>query len=116
MLNNLTLHNFRKHQDLSVDFSGGINVIRAVNEGGKSTMLEAIAYALFGSRSLRTPIEQTVTWGEPVNSLKVELVITVDGKVYHYKRSKSGAEVTLNGQVFCTGQNEVTLDQTALRL
>jgi len=34
MLNNLTLHNFRKHQDLSVDFSGGINVIRAVNEGG----------------------------------------------------------------------------------
>ena len=108
MLNNLTLHNFRKHKDVCFEFSGGINVIRAASEGGKSTMLEAIAYALFGSRSMRTPIEETVTWGEPVNSLKVELVITVDGKVYHYKRSKSGAEVVLNGQVFCTGQNEVT--------
>lgn len=108
MLNKLILTNFRKHRELCVDFSQGINVFRAASEGGKSTILESITYALFGSRSTRTPIEDTVTWGEPVNSLKVELDITVDGKVYHYKRSKAGAEVMLNGQVFCTGQNEVT--------
>jgi len=108
MLNNLALTNFRKHQSLSVDFTPGMNVIRAVNEGGKSTMLEGIAYALFGSRSLRTPIEQTVTWGEPVNTLKVELAVTVGDKVYNFKRSKSGAEVTVNGTVYCTGQNEVS--------
>ena len=46
MLNNLTLTNFRKHQNLSVDFTPGMNVLRAANEGGKSTMLEAVAYAL----------------------------------------------------------------------
>ena len=109
MLNNLTLPNFRKHQNLSVDFTPGMNVLRAANEGGKSTMLEAVAYALFGSRSLRTPIEQTVTWGEPVNTLKVELAIAVGDKVYNFKRSKSGAEVTVNGAVFCTGQNEVSV-------
>lgn len=108
MLNNLTLTNFRKHQNLSVDFTPGMNVIRAANEIGKSSLIESVAYALFGSRSLRTPIEQTVTWGEPVNTLKVELALTVDGKVYNFKRSKSGAEVTVNGTVFCTGQNEVS--------
>lgn len=108
MLNNLTLTNFRKHQNLSVDFTPGMNVIRAANEIGKSSLIESVAYALFGSRSLRTPIEQTVTWGEPVNTMKVELALTVDGKVYNFKRSKSGAEVTVNGTVFCTGQNEVS--------
>ena len=108
MLNNLTLTNFRKHQNLSVDFTPGMNVIRAANEIGKSSLIESVAYVLFGSRSLRTPIEQTVTWGEPVNTLKVELAITVGDKVYNFKRSKSGAEVTVNGTVFCTGQNEVS--------
>ena len=99
MLNNLTLTNFRKHQNLSVDFTPGMNVIRAANEIGKSSLIESVAYALFGSRSLRTPIEQTVTWGEPVNTLKVELAVTVGGKVYNFKRSKSGAEVTVHGTV-----------------
>lgn len=108
MLNNLKLTNFRKVTSDEMIFTPGINVIRGLNESSKSTRLESIAYALFGSRSLRTPIEQTVTWGEPVNTLKVELAITVGGKVYNFKRSKSGAEVTVNGTVYCTGQNEVS--------
>jgi len=108
VLNNLKLTNFRKVTSDEMIFTPGINVIRGLNESSKSTRLESIAYALFGSRSLRTPIEQTVTWGEPVNTLKVELAITVGDKVYNFKRSKSGAEVTVNGTVFCTGQNEVS--------
>ena len=108
MLNSLKLTNFRKVTSDEMIFTPGINVIRGLNESSKSTRLESIAYALFGSRSLRTPIEQTVTWGEPVNTLKVELAITVGDKVYNFKRSKSGAEVTVNGTVFCTGQNEVS--------
>ena len=46
-------------------FTPGINVLRGDNEASKTTRLEAIAYALFGSRSLRTPLEQAVTWGSP---------------------------------------------------
>lgn len=108
MLNSLKLTNFRKVTSDEMIFTPGINVIRGLNESSKSTRLEGVAYALFGSRSLRTPIEQTVTWGEPVNTLKVELSVTVGDKVYNFKRSKSGAEVTVNGAVFCTGQNEVS--------
>ena len=63
MLNTLKLTNFRQHTDRVVEFTPGINVIRAANEGGKSTLLESILYALFGSRALRTPLEQAVTWG-----------------------------------------------------
>ena len=108
MLNTLKLTNFKRHRELVIDFQVGINCLRGRNESGKTSLLQALSYALFGAKTLPTPIEQTVTWGEPVNTLKVELAITVGDKVYNFKRSKSGAEVTVNGTVFCTGQNEVS--------
>lgn len=108
MLNKLTLTCFRKHTDFSVDFTQGIQVIRAPSEGGKSTLLEAISYCLFGARSLRTPLEQAVTHGQDVKRLRVTLDLTVDGSTYTFSRGKSGAEVTHNGQVFVTGQSQVS--------
>lgn len=104
MLKKVELQNFRKHTDLKVCFTEGLNVIRAANEGGKTTILEAIAYALFGSKVLRDGLDNTVTWGQPTNSLKV----TVEYGDYVITRSKKGAEVLSMGQVFVTGQSEVT--------
>jgi len=104
MLKKVELQNFRKHTDLTVPFTEGLNVIRAPNEGGKTTTLEAIAYALFGSKVLRDGLDNTVTWGQPTNSLKV----TVEYGDYVITRSKKGAEVLSTGQVFVTGQSEVT--------
>ena len=104
MLKKVKLQNFRKHTDLTVPFTEGLNVIRAVNEGGKTTILEAISYALFGSRVLRDGLDNTVTWGQPVKALKVE----VEYGDYVITRSKAGAEVLSMGQVFVTGQSEVT--------
>lgn len=104
MLKKVELQNFRKHTDLKVCFTEGLNVIRAANEGGKTTILEAVSYALFGSRVLRDGLDNTVTWGQPTNSLKV----TVEYGDYVITRSKKGAEVLSMGQVFVTGQSEVT--------
>lgn len=104
MLKKVKLQNFRKHTALDVVFTEGLNVIRAANEGGKTTILEAISYALFGSRVLRDGLDNTVTWGQPAKALKVE----VEYGDYTITRSKSGAEVLSMGQVFVTGQSEVT--------
>lgn len=108
MLKKITLTNFRRHEALMVDFTQGLNVVRALNEGGKSTMLEAIAYALYGSRVLRTPMAEAVTWGKAERELKVELVVEVEGKPYTFVRHKGGAEVINGDGVFVTGQVEVT--------
>lgn len=104
MLKKAKLQNFRKHTALDVVFTDGLNIIRAANEGGKTTILEAISYALFGSRVLRDGLDNTVTWGQPVKALKVE----VEYGDYVITRSKAGAEVLSMGQVFVTGQSEVT--------
>jgi len=108
MLKKLTMQNFRKHTDLILNFTEGLNCLRAANEGGKTTSTEAILYALYGSSTLRTPLDQAVTWGQKPSTLSVELDIEIQGKPYTFVRSSSGAEVRVNGKPFVTGQKEVS--------
>lgn len=104
MIKLVKLTYFRKHEELEIRFSSGLSVVRGVNEGGKTTVLEAISYAMFGSRVLRDGLENTVTWGHKPSELRVE----VEYGDYVITRSKKGAEVLSMGQVFVTGQSEVT--------
>jgi hypothetical protein len=52
-------------------------------------------------------LEETVTWGKPVASLKVELKFNHAGKTFTITRKKSGAELVGDG-VVASGQAEVT--------
>ena len=108
MIKSVKLTNFRKHRALSLGFSGGLSVVRGLNEAGKSTVTEGILYALFGSSALRTNFSDAVTHGEPESSLKVELELCVRDRCLTFRRGKSGAEVIENGAVIVTGQKEVT--------
>ena len=108
MLLSLKTANFRKLVNHSFDFSPGLSAIRAANEAGKSTMTEAIGYALFGSEALRESLQDVVTWGEKESSLKVELRMQVNQNVVDIRRGKSGAELDVDGQLTVTGQKEVT--------
>ena len=107
MLIKLELINFKKHESLSIDFVSGLNVFRAANEAGKSSVFHAIAYALWGARALPDSLEETVTWGKPASSLKVRLTFSVADVVYNIYRAKSGAELTSPGLVV-SGNAEVT--------
>lgn len=107
MIKTLTLKNFRQHTETTLQFNLGLSVLRGNNEIGKSTVFEGIAYALFGVGALRDSLDDVVTWGCPVNSLKAELELGVDGVTYDIKRSKSGAELTSDG-LTVTGQKEVS--------
>lgn len=109
MIEKLVLTNFRRHEDLEISFGKGLQVIRAANEIGKTTLFESIAYALFGSKSLRTTLAQTVTWGRPESSLRAELTLNIEGRKLLFSRGKSGGEVIEDGRVIVTGQNEVSL-------
>lgn len=107
MLISLELTNFRKHESLTINFTSGLNVIRAPNEGGKSTMLEALRYAWWGARALPFSLEDTVTWGKPASALKVKHVFAVSGAEFTVTRSKSGAELIGPG-VTVSGHEAVT--------
>jgi len=107
MINSIKITNFRKHRDSTLGFLPGFNVIRGANEASKSTCLEAIAYALFGVKSIRSSLAEAVTWGEPEATLRVVLELTIGGVAYTVSRGKSGAECAYAGGTV-TGQTEVT--------
>lgn len=107
MFKTLKMKNFRKHTDTTLKFREGLSVLRGANEQGKTTTFEAMAYALFGVKALRDPLENVVTWGCPVGTLRVTLDFSVEGVDYSVTRGKSGAELTYQGGIV-TGQTEVS--------
>ncbi len=113
MIKTIALTNFRRHTDQVFNFGPGLQVIRGVNESGKSTAYEGAAYALFGSRALRNTFDDTVTWGCKPSTLKSVTTIEIDGVDYVFSRSKAGAECTYAGGMV-TGQNEVSAFATKL--
>lgn len=108
MIKSLKTKNFRKLTDNEFVFTPGLNALLGANEAGKSTLLEAIAYALFGIKACRETLDKVVTWGNPERTLKVELVLEMDGVEYVITRSKAGAEVNYGGDGKVVGQGEVS--------
>lgn len=107
MLRQVKLKNFRRHEDRTINFASGLNIMKAPNEGGKSSVIESVLYALFGATSLRNSLADTVTWGKKETELKVELLIEVGGRLFKFVRGKSGAECHHDGGIV-TGQKEVS--------
>lgn len=58
LLKSLSLKNYRKFEDVLVEFPEGVTGIVGLNGAGKSTLFEAIAWVLYGSMGSRTAVDQ----------------------------------------------------------
>jgi len=105
MLKKINLTNFKCHEALVVEFGNGLTAVKGNVEKGKSSLIQGITYALFGAKALPYTLEDTVTHGKPVNTLKVVLDFSVDGIDYTISRGRGGAQLDYAGGTV-TGQNE----------
>ena len=88
-----TFHNFRLLRDLSLDFSSDpdkrLTVIRAANESGKTTILHALQWALYGDRALPGRGQdfrlQPLDW-DPSEGTTVNIAVAVEYEVNTYRR------------------------------
>ena len=97
-LNSLQLQNFRQHLDTRIEFDSGLTGIIGLNGAGKSTVLEAIAWALYGmpaARGTRDSI-RAIRAGARA-SVRVELDFDLGGHRYRVVRGLTSAELFLDG-------------------
>ncbi|MGB3945033.1 MAG: SMC family ATPase, partial [Methanothrix sp.] len=114
-LNSLSMKNFKKYRgSVRVEFQDGLTGIVGGNGSGKSTIVEAIAWALYGSRASTVRREfiknSRALEGE---DLEVKLSLFSDGKEITILRAMRGKNMTpearlrIDGELVATGTREV---------
>jgi len=87
MINSVEMVNWRAYDRHEVRFDPGITFIMGANGVGKTTILEAIAYALTGEPS--TVGDRTKLLRDPTKLATVRLSFTIDDQTYAVERSQS---------------------------
>jgi exonuclease SbcC len=96
-INSIRLQNFRQHADTSISFETGLTGIVGANGTGKSTILEAIAWALYGSRAARGNVDSIkFSRAKKGSGVRVELEFELGAHQYRVVRSLTNAELYLD--------------------
>lgn len=97
ILNKLEIQNFRSHKDTTIEFPRGITLIVGKNGAGKSSILEAISFALFGeiNTSLDEAIRQPSSSSDDVDKMSVKLTFEHGGKTYVVVRQRRKNKTTV---------------------
>ena len=110
----LRLKNYRRFKDAQIEFPDGVIGIIGLNGSGKSSIVEAIAWTLFGNIAARTEKEQIKSTSAS-NTAQVETVLELElgGNACQVVRTLKGAgqigeaSIIVNGQPVATAVREV---------
>ncbi len=95
----LSLRNFKCFADADVAFEQGVTVVHGINGSGKSSLLEATFFALYGATAIDRTLDEIVTLD--AEEAEIELWFTHAGDSYHLSR-----------RVRATGERASTADCT----
>jgi exonuclease SbcC len=110
MITKVSLKSWRSHQDSDFIFTGGTNALLGISGSGKSSVLDAVCFALFGTfpilQAKKLKIEDLIM-RKPMEkqSGEVEVQFVVDGKTYSVKRTiergrgTTYSEIRENGKI-----------------
>lgn len=113
ILSSVELTNFKKHKALTVHLTEGLNTITGPNYSGKSTIQQAILYALFGTAAVPGKGGDIHTKGTNGKS-SVTLKFSLLGNNYTVERSGSNATLSMENTVLSRSASAVNLAITEL--
>ena len=82
IINELHMMNFKSYKDTTISFNEGVTIITGENGAGKSTIFEAIHYALYKKNTKNTIRNNQ-------DNMLVELTFTEKGNTYKVKRTRT---------------------------
>jgi DNA repair exonuclease SbcCD ATPase subunit len=112
MLQMLKLNHYRQHHDTVIRFVAGVNTIVGANGAGKSTIPEAIEFALFGGKALRDTGNAFVTDGHADGSATV--VFDAGGHRWQVGRNTKDARLLKDGEPEASYKNNVSRHVAAI--
>ncbi len=111
MITRVKMKDWKSHRDTDIHLGDGTNVLVGMMGSGKSSVLDAIAYALFGTlpavQARRIKLEDLITSRpSPLGRAEVEVsFIAPDGNEYTVKRViERGSGTTLSELRKATGE------------
>jgi len=115
ILKNLTLINFRKFKNTTIEFPDGVTGVTGLNGTGKSTIFEAISWVLYGPVAARTSTDEIKRQNaETKEPCRVELEFIFENENYRVIREITGksltasATATINGKIAATSAETVS--------
>lgn len=115
MIKRLRLQNFRRHEEVELDFDNDAQIIliSGSNGAGKSSILESITYALYGQgRYGRNNLDTLVRRGAELEGMQVDLEFEIADSSYRVERRRdngnSTANLYCNDRSVATGPGQVT--------
>jgi exonuclease SbcC len=92
MITRIKLRNWKSHLDSELSFSKGVNALIGIMGSGKTSVMQAIAFALFGTfsgiSSRRLSLDDLImSKPQAKDEASVEIEFVLDGKKYVVKRT-----------------------------
>ena len=99
--------NFKRHENITIDFSEALTVIRGANYRGKSSLLQGIFFALFGMKAVPGGSEVVTRKGSKKKAV-VTLTFEDGTDEYTLVRTPTSANlVSTNGGTIAAGGTAV---------
>ncbi len=118
MIDSIRLQKWKSHLDSRFAFSRGTNGLVGIMGSGKSSVLDALSFALYGTfpalKSRKLSLDDVIMSSpQEMKSASVELAFSFDGKLYEVRRSiekgrGTKAEIRENGTLLDVGPSSVT--------
>jgi DNA repair exonuclease SbcCD ATPase subunit len=105
MIYSVKMKNFKQHLDYEAVFNDGLNTVQGENGSGKTTVLKAILFSLFGATAVGSK-DHLTTWGQTKMSVETDLLLPVG--CVKITRSFAKAEIKLGDELLASGQTAVT--------
>ena len=106
MIYTVEMINFKQHMNYTVTFDSGLNTVQGENGAGKTTVLKAILFSLFGASAAGAK-EHLTTWGETKMQVTTNMLLGELGDVT-IRRGGTKAEIWKDGNLLASGQTPVT--------